>query len=113
MLRDGAWLRHGAHANAMAQKLAAALRSYPSLRLLVEPEVNGVFVEMPPAVFAALAARGWHFYRFIGDHGYRLMCSWDTTVQDVAAFAADLDAALRAQAPKNGKKKPPAKKPGA
>ena len=114
MLRDGAWLRHASHANAMAQKLAAAVRSHSALRLLVEPEVNGLFVEMPPAVYAALTAKGWHFYRFIGDDGYRLMCAWDTTVQDVAAFAADLSAVMHAPAaPKTGKKKPPAKKPGA
>jgi threonine aldolase len=112
MLRSGAWLKHAAHANAMTQKLAAALRVQPGLRLIVEPEVNGIFVEMPPAVYAALTARGWHFYRFIGEHGYRLMCAWDTTEQDVAAFLADLrDVAGGAR--KTGKKKPPAKKPGA
>ncbi len=114
MLRDGAWLKHAGHANAMARKLAAAIRKLPPLRLLVEPEVNGVFVEMPPAVYAALTARGWHFYRFIGENGYRLMCAWDTTEQDVAAFTADLAAVLRDDAArKTGKKKPPAKKPGA
>ncbi len=90
MLRDGAWLRHAAHANACARRLADALRAVPGLRLLHEPEVNGVFVEMPPALHAALAARGWHFYRFVGDHGYRLMCSWATTDADLAAFLADL-----------------------
>lgn len=95
MLRDGAWLRQAGHANAMARKLAAAVRAQPSLRLIAEPEANGVFVELPPAVYAALEARGWHFYRFIGEHGYRLMCTWDTTEQDVAAFAADLQAAVR------------------
>ena len=94
----------------MAQKLAAAVRAEPALRLIAEPEANGVFVEMPPAVFAALAARGWHFYRFIGDHGYRLMCAWDTTEQDVAAFIADLQAVTgRAQRAK----KSPRRKPGA
>ena len=114
MLRTGAWLKHAAHANAMAQKLAAAFRRHPALRLIAEPEVNGVFVELPPAVFAALESRGWHFYRFIGEHGYRLMCAWDTTDSDVAAFAADLKAVMRgAAAAKTGKKKPPAKKPGA
>jgi len=25
-----------------------------------------------------MRARGWHFYPFIGEHGYRLMCSWST-----------------------------------
>ena len=113
VLRTGAWLKHAAHANAMAKKLAAVLRAH-ALRLIAEPEVNGVFVEMPPAVYAALTARGWHFYRFIGEHGYRLMCAWDTTEQDVAAFAADLSDVMSRSAPrKAGKKKPPAKKPGA
>jgi len=92
MLRDGAWLRHAAHANACARRLADALRPLPQLRLLLEPEVNGVFVEMPPSLFAALDARGWHFYKFIGEHGYRLMCSWATTDADIDAFVADVKA---------------------
>lgn len=93
MLRDGAWLRHAAHANAMARRLADAIRQIPSLRFIVEPQVNALFVEMPPAVYAALTARGWQFYRFIGENGYRLMCSWATTEADVDAFVADLRAA--------------------
>ncbi len=113
MLRDGAWLRHAAHANAQARRLAAAVGAVPGLRLLFPPEVNGVFVEMPPAVYAALTDRGWHFYRFIGEHGYRLMCAWDTTGQDIAAFIADVRAVAGGPARKPGKKKPPAKKPGA
>lgn len=90
MLRDGAWLRHAAHANTLARQLADGIRPLPGLRLIIEPQVNAVFVEMPPAVHAALEQRGWHFYRFIGEHGYRLMCSWATTKADVDAFLADL-----------------------
>jgi threonine aldolase len=95
MLQDGAWLRHAAHANRMAQKLATALRAIPPLRLLVEPEVNALFVDMPPAVAEALHQREWHFYNFIGAHGYRLMCSWDTRDADLEAFIADVRAACR------------------
>lgn len=94
MLREGAWLRHARHANAQTQRLAAGLRQIRGLRLIAEPEVNGLFVEMPPAVFAALQARGWQFYRFIGEHGYRLMCSWATTDAQVDAFVADARAAV-------------------
>ena len=93
MLQDGAWLRHATHANHMAQKLAAALRRIPQANILVEPEVNALFASLPPAVAEALHARGWHFYNFIGAHGYRLMCSWDTKDADLAAFVADLKAA--------------------
>ena len=92
MLQDGAWLRHAAHANRMAQKLAAALRTIPQVDILVEPEVNALFAGMPPKVAEALHARGWHFYNFIGAHGYRLMCSWDTRDADLDAFVADLKA---------------------
>lgn len=94
MLQGGAWLRHGAHANAMTQKLAAALRALPDVRLIGEPEVNAVFVELPPIVAEALKTRGWYFYNFIGAHGYRLMCSWDTKDADLDAFIADLRESL-------------------
>lgn len=92
VLRDDVWLRHGAHANRQAQALAKGL-SEAGFKLLVPVEVNGVFVELPPRVYAALEARGWHFYRFVGGHGYRLMCSWETREADVAAFLADARAA--------------------
>jgi len=58
-------------------------------------EANGVFVELPPHVYAALEARGWHFYKFVGDDGYRLMCSWETTDAEIAAFLADAAAAQK------------------
>jgi threonine aldolase len=92
MLHGGEWLRHAAHANRMTRKLAAALRRIPRVSLLVEPEANAVFASMPPAVAEAMHARGWHFYNFIGAHGYRLMCSWDTREADIDAFIADLNA---------------------
>ncbi|HYP17486.1 MAG TPA: low specificity L-threonine aldolase [Opitutus sp.] len=94
LLHDGAWLRHAAHANRQAKGLATALRQLPGLTLLVEPHVNAVFVEMPPAVHAALLELGWEFYRFIGEHGYRLMCSWATTDADIAALLADVETVL-------------------
>ncbi len=93
MLESGAWLRHAAHANTMAQKLAAGLRAL-GVTLCVEPEVNAVFAEFAPATVEALHARGWHFYQFIGDNGYRLMCSWDTTESDLTRFLTDVKTVL-------------------
>ena len=88
VLRDGAWLRHAAHANRQAQVLSAGLCAL-GFNLVAPTEVNGVFVELPPPVVASLEACGWHFYKFVGEHGYRLMCSWETRDADVAAFLAD------------------------
>ena len=42
-----------------------------------------------------LAARGWHFYKFIGDDGYRLMTSWSTTDVEIDAFLADARALVK------------------
>lgn len=98
MLEGGAWLRHAAHANAMAQKLANALNAFPAIKLIAPPEVNGAFIEMPAALAEALWAKGWHFYRFIGDHGYRLMCSWATPPEAIDRFIADVNSCVRAAA---------------
>ena len=94
VLENGAWLRHAGHANAMTRRLADAVRVLPQIRVLVEPEVNALFLEMPPEAAARLHAKGWHFYNFIGAVGYRLMCSWDTREEDLQRFVSDLRAAL-------------------
>ena len=94
VLESGAWLRHADHANAQAQKLAAALRDLPGVTLLREPQVNAVFAQLTPAAAAALLTHGWHLYNYIGEHGYRIMCSWATTDADLARFVADTKSAL-------------------
>jgi len=90
MLRDGAWLRHASHANAMAARLEVAVSGLPGLKVLFERQANAVFVELPVPVVEALHAKGWLFYNFIGAGGCRLMCSWDTRPEDVDRLAADL-----------------------
>jgi threonine aldolase len=99
ILRDGAWLRHAAHANRQAQALAAGLRQL-GFKLIAPVEASGVFVEFLPPVVQALEARSWHFYKFIGEHGYRLMCSWETQDTDIAAFLADARAARKTKSPR-------------
>jgi len=78
MLEDGAFVRHAAHANAMARKLAAAL----PFRVVHPVEANAVFVEMDDARLAALHSAGWFVYRFL-DGSVRFMCSWATTEASV------------------------------
>jgi threonine aldolase len=88
MLRDGAWLKHARHANAMAERLRALLSEIPGIHLRGPRQANSVFAEFPPSLVAELHARGWYFYGFWG--GSRLMCAWDTTEADISAFAADV-----------------------
>jgi threonine aldolase len=94
LLEDGAWLRHASHANAMAQLMEENLRAM-GVEILFPREANAVFAQLAPAAIDAMHARGWKFYSFIGEGGCRLMCSWDTTPQDVESFALDLKNALQ------------------
>ena len=90
VLKDGAWLRHAAHANAMAHRLASGLAEVPGTRLLAPAEANGVFIDLPLSAIAALRAKGWQFYEFIGATGVRLMCAWDTPAEAIDALIADV-----------------------
>ena len=85
MLRDGAFQRYAAHANAMAQKLAADM-PFP-IRHPVE--ANGLFVDMDDAAHKRLSAEGWFVYRFT-DGTIRFMCSWRTTEEEVEALLDSL-----------------------
>jgi threonine aldolase len=87
MLEDGAVLRHAAHANAMAARLAAAM-PFP----LNHPvEANGVFVEMDEPTQLRLTAAGWMANR-VFDGSVRFMCSWATTPESVDDLAEALNA---------------------
>jgi len=98
MLRDGNWLRYAENANRMASLLATHLRTIPEVVFQSEPQVNSVFVILPPAAISKLRSLGWSFYQFIGSGGARLMCSWDTTEDDVLDFVKDLKTILAANA---------------
>jgi threonine aldolase len=81
----GPWAARAAHANAMAQKLAALM----PFAIRHPVEANGVFVEMDEPTLERLRGEGWFVYRFL-DGAVRFMCSWATTPEMVE----DLGAAL-------------------
>lgn len=90
MLSEGALLRHANHANTMAQALAVQLATIPGVTIVHPCQANAVFVAMPEAMIDSLRRRGWTFYTFIGSGQVRLMCSWQTTVEEVSAFVAEV-----------------------
>ena len=98
VLQDGAWLRHAKHANAMAKRLETAIRYLPGVEIPYPVQSNAVFARMPDEVAKGMHDRGWKFYTGVGGwRESRLMCSWDTTAEDVDAFAADLQALCAAE----------------
>jgi threonine aldolase len=90
MLKDGAWLRYAKSGNAMARRLEAAIRPLPRVQIDYPVQTNTVFARLPAEVIQGMYQRGWKFYTHVSQDSARLMCSWDTTPEDVDAFAADL-----------------------
>jgi threonine aldolase len=85
MLEDGAFVRHAAHANAMAKRLAALM----PFKVCHAVEANGLFVEMDEPTLKRLHAAGWFAYRFL-DGTVRFMCSWATTAEAVDTLGETL-----------------------
>ena len=91
MLQEGAWLRHARHANAMASRLETTIRSLPHVEIAYPVQTNSVFAWLPSELVQGMRQRGWKFYTHVGAaEEARLMCSWDTTEEDIDAFASDL-----------------------
>jgi threonine aldolase len=98
LLRDGLWLELASQANAMAARLARALREVPGLRITQAVQANAVFAILPADVTRALQER-WPFYVWDEATGeVRWMCSWSTRPEDVDSFVADVREALAAPA---------------
>jgi threonine aldolase len=88
LLEGDLWRRSAAHANAMAARLAAAVADAPGVHITQPVQANGVFAVIPPAATERLQ-RDWYFYVWDERTGeVRWMCSWDTTTDEVDAFAA-------------------------
>ncbi len=96
LLEDELWLRNATKSNAMARRLADALSGVPGVRLDQPVESNGIFAALDPALIEPLQ-REWNFHVWdAGDHVVRWMTAFDTTEDDVDAFAAGIRAAAGA-----------------
>jgi threonine aldolase len=91
LLSDGKWLRYAQHSNAMAERLCSQLSRVGAIKILFPREANAVFAKIPEPVVAKLYERSWRFYTDVGPGGgARLMCSWDTTQEDVDGFVKEI-----------------------
>ena len=96
LLEGDLWLRSASHANAMAARLRAAVEDIDGVKLTQETESNGVFAVLPPGVADRLR-KSFRFYDWNEAAGeVRWMCSFDTSEEDVDAFAAAIKRELAA-----------------
>ena len=91
-IETGEWRRNALHSNAMAKLFENKLKEIEGIGITLPVESNAIFCSMSQVTYNAMLSRGWTFYPFPQMNGYRLMCSWDTTEDDIDTFIKDLKA---------------------
>ena len=88
-LLDGdLWLRSAQHSNAMAQRLRAAVDGIAGVSVTQATQANAVFAILPEGTADRLR-ESFRFYDWdAARREVRWMCAWDTTEDDIDAFAA-------------------------
>jgi threonine aldolase len=94
LLADDLWRRNAAQANRMARLLADLAGQVPGVTITQPVEANAVFATVPRQYLPALQER---FFFYVWDEPraeVRWMASFDTTEENVRAFARHLQAVL-------------------
>ncbi|MDE3121178.1 MAG: low specificity L-threonine aldolase [Paracoccaceae bacterium] len=96
-LEDDLWLRLARNANAMGQRLAAAIAAAPGGRLDPQPAANLMFAALPRATHRKVRQAGAAYYMMSDDSltegaddtplTARFVASWSTTEAEVDRFA--------------------------
>ena len=86
MLTNDTWKKHASHANAMAQSLYKTLLKYPQIKVTKPVHANAVFAELPVHWNQPLQdAYPFYIWKDSSNEA-RLMCSFDTTENDIKGF---------------------------
>lgn len=95
LLTNDLWRRNASHSNGMAKLLEAEIRQSPKAKITQKVDANGIFVMLPPEIIPALQEE--HFFYVWNDKTseVRLMCSFDTTEEDVKSFGKKLRELLK------------------
>lgn len=86
LLTNDLWKRSASHANQMAKRLEAGLRKFKQIRITQSVDANGIFAIFPAAIIPQLQETGFFYVWNEKLSEARLMCSWDTTENDVDGF---------------------------
>ncbi len=90
LLKTKAWYKNARHANDCAKELANKLKNIEGIKFIFPCEANALFINLPSKSVEYLKSNGWYFYTFIGAGGVRLMCSWDTTQEEINNLVEDI-----------------------
>lgn len=90
LLSHDLWKRNAEHSNRMAKFLESELRKYNCVTITQKVEANGVFALMPASIIPALQKEHFFYVWNEKTSEVRLMCSFDTTENDIHNFSKRL-----------------------
>lgn len=93
-LSNDLWKRNASHANAMAKKLEEGLRSIPQITVTQSVDGNGVFALFPKEIIDKLQQEIFFYVWNDRTNEVRLMCSFDTTEDEINRFIKKVKALL-------------------
>jgi threonine aldolase len=91
LLENELWRKNARHANAMAQRLAKGLKEIKQIRISQPVEANGVFAIFPEEIIRELQEEMFFYVWNDKTSEVRLMCSFDTTQDEVDLFLRKIE----------------------
>lgn len=95
LLTNDLWRANASHSNMMAKRLEAELRKLTHIEITRNVDANSIFAIMPPAAIAEMQKEFFFYVWNERINEVRLMCSFDTTEDDVHRFVKRLNEILR------------------
>lgn len=94
LLSNDLWKENATHANRMAKLLAQELRKVKEIKITQSVDANGIFAIFPEKIIPELQQE--HFFYIWNERTFevRLMCSFDTTEEEVINFVKKLKGLL-------------------
>jgi threonine aldolase len=90
LLSNDLWKRSAAHSNKMAKLLEQELKKITGVTITQSVDANGIFAIIPPAIISELQQEHFFYVWNEKTSEVRLMCSFDTTEEDVKSFSEKL-----------------------
>jgi len=90
LLQNQVWRKNAAHANDMAAYLAKRLKEFPEVVFSQKVESNGVWAIIPKPLAEKMQKAHFFYPWNESKDEYRLMCSWDTTKEEIDEFMETL-----------------------
>lgn len=95
LLSNDLWKRNATHTNSLAKLLGNELSKIEGIKITQKIEANGVFAIMPAHIIEPLQ-KEYPFYTWVEKiNEVRLMCSWDSTQEEVDKFIEKVKSLLR------------------